>query len=157
MVFSQHVKRRSLVTIISIVLGYVEALVSQINHYTISLAGITGEGFCSAARSGTKLFRRNLLSGLLGDLLTKLILYVGSLLISLSSGFATYIFAAHNLHSSHGLLVGMLAAVVPLYLSQFFSYTMMSIIDTTFLCYAIDLDTGTVHMSAAHTVFSGFD
>lgn len=30
-------------------------------------------------------------------------------------------------------------------------------VDATFLCYAIDLDTGMVHMSAAHNVFSGFD
>ncbi|KAG0167447.1 hypothetical protein DFQ28_006079 [Apophysomyces sp. BC1034] len=119
-------KNRPLVTVVAMCLGYVEGLISQINHYTISLAGITGESFCASARSGTKLFRRNLLSGLLGDLLTKLILYIGSLLISLSSGFGTYIFASHTLHSSHGLLVGMLAAVVPMYLSQFFSYTMMS-------------------------------
>lgn len=30
-------------------------------------------------------------------------------------------------------------------------------VDATFLCYAIDLDTGMVHMSAAHDVFSGFE
>ncbi|KAL0083819.1 plasma-membrane choline transporter-domain-containing protein [Phycomyces blakesleeanus] len=119
-------KSRPFVWIVSILLAYLEAIVSQINHYTISLAGITGESFCSSARSGTKMFRRNLLSGLLGDLLTKLILYIGALVISLVSGLGTYVFATHSLHSPHGYIIGMLAAIVPMYISQFFSYTMMS-------------------------------
>ncbi|KAI8880532.1 hypothetical protein K501DRAFT_324963 [Backusella circina FSU 941] len=150
-------KARPFISIASWILVFLESFVSTINNYTISLVGITGESFFSAAKSGTKMFRRNLLSGLLGDLLTKLILSIGSIVISLSSGFGAYIFATHNLHSPHGFLVGLLATIMPLYISQFFSYTMMSIIDATFLCYAIDLDTGTVHVSAAHTVFSGFD
>ncbi|KAI8393976.1 plasma-membrane choline transporter-domain-containing protein [Radiomyces spectabilis] len=150
-------KSRPLASIISVLLSFIEALVNQINHYTISFAGITSESFCSSARSGTKIFRRNLISGLLGDLITKLVLYIGALVISLCSGFATYIYATHRLHSSHGILVGILAGILPMYLSQFFSYTMMSIVDATFLCYAIDLDTGMVHVTDAHTVFSGFD
>ena len=60
------------------------------------------------------------------DLLTKMILYIGSLVVALSSGFAVYIFATHNLRSSHGFIVGVLATIVPLYVSRFFSYTMMS-------------------------------
>lgn len=60
------------------------------------------------------------------DLLTKLILYVGAFVITLSSGFGTYIFATHSLQSTHGFVVAILAALVPMYISQFFSYTMMS-------------------------------
>lgn len=51
---------------ISILLGYIDALISTFNNYTISLAGITGENFFSAAKSATKIFRRNLLTGLFG-------------------------------------------------------------------------------------------
>lgn len=112
--------------VIFFIVGYLEGLVSQINHYTITLAGITGESFCSSAKSGTKMFRRNLLSGLLGDLLTKLILYVGPIVIALFSGFGGYIFATHTLQSSHGFVVGLLTTLMPLYLSQFYSYVMMS-------------------------------
>ncbi|CAO3629951.1 unnamed protein product [Cunninghamella echinulata] len=150
-------KSRPFVSIITMIISYIEASINQINHYVIGLAGITGDGFCSSARSGTKIFRRNLISGLVGDLITRMVLYVGALVISIASGFGGYIFASHNLHSSHGFIIGLLAAIVPLYMSQFFSYTMMSIVDATFLCYAIDLDTGSVHLSVAHDVFSGFD
>ncbi|MBM6388040.1 MAG: hypothetical protein JSY10_29520 [Paenibacillus sp.] len=41
-------------------------MISTFNNYTISLAGITGENFFSAAKSATKIFRRNLLTGLFG-------------------------------------------------------------------------------------------
>ncbi|KAK4516672.1 uncharacterized protein ATC70_011649 [Mucor velutinosus] len=143
--------------VLSFILRYIDALVSTFSNYTISLAGITGESFCSAATSATKIFRRNLLTGLFGDLLTQLILYIGASVIALSSGFGAYVYATHSLHSPHGFLVGLIGTLMPWYLSQFFSYTMMSIIDASFLCYAIDLDTGTVHLSAAHTAFSGFD
>lgn len=51
---------------IAILLAYIDALISTLNNYTISLAGITGENFFSAAKSATKIFRRNLLTGLFG-------------------------------------------------------------------------------------------
>lgn len=148
---------RPFAAILSFLLRLIDGIVSTFSNYTISLSGITGENFCSAAASATKIFRRNLLTGLFGDLLTQLILYIGASVIALSSGFGAYIYATHNLHSSHGFVVGLIGTLMPWYLSQFFSYTMMSIIDASFLCYAIDLDTGLVHLSAAHSVFSGFD
>lgn len=55
-------------TVISTVLSFIEGLISEINHYTIALAGITGESFYVSAKSSSKMFRRNLLSGLLGGL-----------------------------------------------------------------------------------------
>lgn len=57
---------RPFATLITIILGYIDAIISIFNNYTISLAGITGENFFSAAKSATKIFRRNLLSGLFG-------------------------------------------------------------------------------------------
>ncbi|CEP10848.1 hypothetical protein [Parasitella parasitica] len=148
---------RPFTTVFSFILRYIDAIVSTFSNYTISLAGITGESFCSAATSATKIFRRNLLTGLFGDLLTQLILYTGASVIALSSGFGAYVYATHSLHSPHGFVVGLIGTLMPWYLSQFFSYIMTSIIDASFLCYAIDLDTGMVHLSAAHNAFSGFD
>ncbi|CAO3628888.1 unnamed protein product [Mucor hiemalis] len=117
---------RPFAAMISILLGYIDALISTFNNYTISLAGITGENFFSAAKSATKIFRRNLLTGLFGDLLTQIILYIGASVIALSSGFGAYVYASHNLHSPHGFVVGLIGALMPWYMSQFFSYTMMS-------------------------------
>lgn len=57
---------RPFAAVFSLILRYIDALVSTFSNYTISLAGITGESFCSAATSATKIFRRNLLTGLFG-------------------------------------------------------------------------------------------
>ncbi|KAG0793658.1 hypothetical protein G6F57_003569 [Rhizopus arrhizus] len=150
-------KSRPFATFIELVLSYIEPFVNIVNHYTVALAGITSESFFSAANSSTKIFKRNLLSGIFGDLLTQIILQIGNSVIALASGLAAYVYATHQLHSPHGLIVGLIGTLISCYISQFYSYTLMSIIDATFLCYAIDLDIGTVHLSAAHTAFTGYD
>ncbi|KAH8554289.1 plasma-membrane choline transporter-domain-containing protein [Umbelopsis sp. PMI_123] len=134
-------------------LKFIEMIVGAINNETIILAGITGESFLASARSVTKVFRRNLISGVLEGLLTRMILNVSALMLSLFSGFATYIFVTRSLHSPHGMIVGFLAAVVPFYISRFFTSLLNNIIDALFVSYAIDLDTNTVHCNAAHKVF----
>lgn len=46
-------------------LRFVEIIVGAINNETIILSGITGESFLASARSVTKIFRRNLISGVM--------------------------------------------------------------------------------------------
>ncbi|KAG0742895.1 hypothetical protein G6F57_002207 [Rhizopus arrhizus] len=150
-------KSRPFATFIEFILSYIEPFVSIVNHYTIGLAGITGESFFSAANSATKIFKRNLLSGIFGGFLAQIILHIGTAAIALTSGLSAYIYATHQLHSPHGFIVGLIGTLMPYYISQFYSYVMMSIIDATFLCYAIDLDAGTVNLQAAHSAFSGYD
>ncbi|KAI8380636.1 plasma-membrane choline transporter-domain-containing protein [Choanephora cucurbitarum] len=116
---------RPLATVFSFILSYIDAIISTFSNYTISLAGITGENFFSAANSATKIFRRNLLT-VFGDLLTQMILSIGASVIALSSGLGAYVYATHQLHSPHGFIMGLLGTLMPWYLSQFFSYTMTS-------------------------------
>ncbi|KAM3579876.1 hypothetical protein VKS41_007601 [Umbelopsis sp. WA50703] len=137
-------------------LKFIELIVGAINNDTIILSGITGESFLASARSVTKVFRRNMLSGVLEGLLTRMILNISSLMVSLFSGFATYVFVSRSLHSPHGMMVGFLAAVVPFYISRFFTSLLNNIIDALFVSYAIDLDTNTVHCNSAHKVFGSF-
>ncbi|KAI8987689.1 plasma-membrane choline transporter-domain-containing protein [Mycotypha africana] len=112
--------------IAAVILRFIQVLVSTFSNYTITLAGITGDGFFSAASTATKIFRRNLLTGLFGDLLTQVILYIGTGVVAVSSGLGAYIYATHNLHSPHGFVVGLVGTLLPWYLSQFFSYLLMS-------------------------------
>lgn len=48
---------------------FLDGIIDQVNNYTIIYSGITGEGFWSSARSATKVFRRNLVTGLLSGAL----------------------------------------------------------------------------------------
>ncbi|KAI9277869.1 plasma-membrane choline transporter-domain-containing protein [Sporodiniella umbellata] len=112
--------------IVGYILGFIEPLVSTVNNYTIGLSGISGESFFSSAKSTTKIFRRNLLSGVFGDLLTQIILHIVAVVIMLVSGLSAYVYTTHQLHSPHGFVVGLIGALMPYYISQFYSYTMVS-------------------------------
>ncbi|KAF9973081.1 hypothetical protein BGZ73_003723 [Actinomortierella ambigua] len=134
---------------------FIEGLVENFNNYTLIYVGITGESLFSAARSASKIFRRNLLWGLMSDFLTKLILNINSMMLSVMMGFAAYIFATHTLHSPYGYVIGILASIIPYYVTRFFTHIMSITVDATFLCYAIDLDTNTCHSNKAHSAFGG--
>ncbi|KAF9164447.1 hypothetical protein DFQ26_001421 [Actinomortierella ambigua] len=134
-------------------LRFIEVLVENFNNYTLIYVGITGESLFSAARSASKIFRRNLLWGLMSDLLTKLILNINSMMLSVLTGFAAYIFATHTLHSPYGYVIGILASIIPYYVTRFFTHIMSITVDASFLCYAIDLDTNTCHSNKAHSAF----
>ncbi|KAF9208442.1 hypothetical protein BGZ49_008830 [Haplosporangium sp. Z 27] len=131
----------------------IQGLVENFNNYTLIYVGITGESLFSAARSASKIFHRNLLWGLISDFLTKLILFVYSTLLSLLTGFAAYVFATHTLRSPYGYVIGILSAIIPFYITRFFTHIMAITVDATFLCYAIDLDTNTCHSNKAHSAF----
>ncbi|KAG0262185.1 hypothetical protein BG011_000236 [Mortierella polycephala] len=131
----------------------IQSLVENFNNYTLIYVGITGESLFAAARSASKIFHRNLLWGLLSDVLTKLILFINSAMLSLLTGFVAYIFATHTLNSPYGYIIGILSTIIPFYVTRFFTHIMAITVDATFLCYAIDLDTNTCHSNKAHSAF----
>ncbi|CAG8468775.1 9943_t:CDS:2 [Gigaspora margarita] len=45
-------------------MSYIDGLIDVLNNYTLIYVGISGESFCSSAMFTTKLFRRNLIFGL---------------------------------------------------------------------------------------------
>ncbi|KAF9001388.1 hypothetical protein BGZ52_009985, partial [Haplosporangium bisporale] len=133
----------------------IQGLVENFNNYTLIYVGITGESLFAAARSASKIFHRNLLWGLISDVLTKLVLFINATMLSLLTGFAAYIFATHTLKSPYGYVVGILSSIIPFYITRFFTHIMAITVDATFLCYAIDLDTNTCHSNKAHSAFGG--
>ncbi|KAF9379554.1 hypothetical protein CPB97_008896 [Podila verticillata] len=133
----------------------IQGLVENFNNYTLIYVGITGESLFAAARSASKIFHRNLLWGLISDVLTKLVLFINATMLSLLTGFAAFIFATHILKSPYGYVVGILSSVIPFYITRFFTHIMAITVDATFLCYAIDLDTNTCHSNKAHSAFGG--
>ncbi|KAF9217115.1 hypothetical protein BGZ59_006429 [Podila verticillata] len=133
----------------------IQGLVENFNNYTLIYVGITGESLFAAARLASKIFHRNLLWGLISDVLTKLVLFINATMLSLLTGFAAYIFATHTLKSPYGYVVGILSSIIPFYITRFFTHIMAITVDATFLCYAIDLDTNTCHSNKAHSAFGG--
>ncbi|GES96139.1 plasma-membrane choline transporter-domain-containing protein [Rhizophagus clarus] len=111
----------------------IDGIIDNLNNYILVYVGISGKNFCISAYTTTKLFRSNLVSGLVNDFIAKSILYIGSVIIALLCGFATFIYATHSLESSYGYVVGIIAAIIPYYISQYYTYIMMSTVDATFI------------------------
>ncbi|KAF9430060.1 hypothetical protein BGZ94_008494 [Podila epigama] len=154
----------------------IQSLIENFNNYTLIYVGITGESLFAAAHSASRIFHRNLMWGLISDnkdigttnplltksvfdyildVLTKIVLFINATMLSLLTGFAAYIFAAHTLASPYGYVIGILSSVIPFFITRFFTHIMDITVDATFLCYAIDLDTNTCHCNKAHGAFGG--
>ncbi|RIA82536.1 plasma-membrane choline transporter-domain-containing protein [Glomus cerebriforme] len=146
-------KNYPILNCLSSFLACIDGIIDNLNNYILIYVGISGKNFCSSAYITTKLFRRNLIFGLVNDFIAKSILYIGSVIIALLCGFATFIYATHLLQSPYGYVVGIIAAIIPYYVSQFYTYIMMSTVDATFICYTIDLDSNTNHCNKAHEAF----
>ncbi|CAG8753404.1 8246_t:CDS:2, partial [Gigaspora rosea] len=152
----KNIRRSSVFYCITTCFACLDGIISVLDKYTLICVGISGESYFSSAVFTAKLFRRNLVFGLVNDTITNIILRIGAIMISLFCGFATFIYATHSLQSSYGYVVGILASIIPYYIAQFFVCIMMNIVDATFLCYAIDLDTNKIHCTKAHEAFSNF-
>ncbi|CAG8546591.1 1189_t:CDS:10 [Ambispora leptoticha] len=142
---------------VTVCLHCIEALIENLNNYALIYAGISGHNFCTSAKFTTKVFRRNLISGLFADVYTKFILSVGSLVISLISGIITFAYATHSLESPYGYVVAIIAFLIPYYTSKFYAGIMSNTIDALFLCYALDQDNDTNHCHLAHKTFKPFE
>ncbi|CAG8562941.1 18086_t:CDS:2, partial [Acaulospora morrowiae] len=138
-------------------LSFIDGIIGNLNNYALIYAGISGESFYTSAIMATKLFHRNLIPGLENDVVTKIVLYIGSIIVALLCGFATFIYAVHSLQSSYGYVAGIFAAIIPYYISQFYTHLMMNTVDAAFLCYAIDFDMNKNHCNKAHEAFYNFN
>lgn len=143
----------TVLTLVSGIVAFIDGLIESINNYTLIYVGLTGEGFCTSARNATKVFRRNLMSGIVTDLITRLVLYLLAFTMASVSGLTMYVFATHALHNPFAWIVSVLALIVPAYIGMFWGRVLTNTIDATFMAYAIDMDTGTNHCPAAHKIF----
>lgn len=151
--FRNHRSGSGVLTAIGGIIAFIDGLIESINNYTLIYVGLTGEGFCTSARHATKVFRRNLMSGIITDLITRLVLYLLAFTMAAVSGLTMYVFATHALHNPFAWVVSALALIVPAYIGVFWGRVLTNTIDATFMAYAIDMDIGTNHCPAAHKIF----
>ncbi|RHZ77383.1 hypothetical protein Glove_180g25 [Diversispora epigaea] len=141
---------------LSYCLSCFDHVIENMNNYILIYAGIACESFWESALSTTKLFSRNLIFGLVNDLVTQLVVRIGSIVIGLLCGFASLIYASHSLNSPYGYVVGLITGIIPFRIVKFYADFIMDTIDASFICYAIDLDVNKIHSNEVHESFSNF-
>ncbi|XP_010246842.1 PREDICTED: CTL-like protein DDB_G0288717 [Nelumbo nucifera] len=135
----------------------VNALLSAVdfvNKFTINFVAITGEGYCSGAKMTYELLKRNLLSPVFVETVSTRIL--GGIIFVLSAVYAIVVCAILKAASNLGVdsyLVAVLAWVLLIVVLGFFVHVLENVIDTVYVCYAIDRDRGEVFKQDVHEVY----
>ncbi|KAF5752018.1 CTL-like protein [Tripterygium wilfordii] len=135
----------------------VNALLSAIdflNKFTINFAAITGEAYCRSARMTYELLKRNLLSAVIVEIVSTRLL--AGITYVLSAVYAVAAWAILKGVSNLGVdtyFVAVLAWVLLIAVLSFFVHVLDNVIDTVYVCYAIDKDSGEVYKQDVHEVY----
>ncbi|KAE9616458.1 hypothetical protein Lal_00034372 [Lupinus albus] len=125
-----------------------------LNKFTINFAAITGEAYCSSARMTYELLRRNLLSAVFVETISSRLL--AGIVFVLSAIYTIVVCAilkgVTNL-GSDSYLVAALAWVLLILVLAFVVHVLDIVIDTIYVCYAIDRDRGEVCKQDVHEVY----
>lgn len=128
--------------------------VDFLNKFTINFVAITGEGYCAAAQMTYELLRRNLLSAVFVETVSTRIL--SGIVFVLSAVYAIAAFAVLKMVSSLGVdayFVVVLAWLLLIVILGFFVHVLNNVIDTVYVCFAIDRDKGEVCKQDVHEVY----
>ncbi|KAI3985972.1 hypothetical protein MKX01_039054 [Papaver californicum] len=135
----------------------VNALLSAVdflNKFTINFAAITGEAYCSSAKMTYELLKRNLLSAVFVETVSTRIL-AGTIFV-LSAIYAIMVCAILKAVSNLEVEVYFVAVVAGLLLIVvlgFFVHVLDNVIETVYVCFAIDRDKGEVFKQEVHDVY----
>ncbi|ESQ53107.1 hypothetical protein EUTSA_v10024826mg [Eutrema salsugineum] len=125
-----------------------------LNKFTINFAAITGEAYCTSAKMTYELLRRNLLSAVFVETVSTRILT--GIVFVLSAAYAVATWAVLKGVSNLGVdsyLVAILAWLLLIVILAFFVHVLDNVIDTIYVCYAIDRDKGDVCKQEVHEVY----
>ncbi|KAG5526814.1 hypothetical protein RHGRI_032922 [Rhododendron griersonianum] len=125
-----------------------------LNKFTINFAAITGESYCTSARMAYELLKRNLLSAVFVETVSTRLL--AGIAFVFSAIYAVVVCAILNSVSDLGAdsyFVAAMAWVLLLVVLSYFVHVLDNVIDTVYVCYAIDRDRGEVGKQEVHEVY----
>lgn len=125
-----------------------------LNKFTINFAAITGEAYCTSARMAYELLKRNLLSAVFVETISTRLL--AGIAFVFSAIYAVVVCAIVNSVSNLGAdsyFVAAMAWVLLLVVLSYFVHVLDNVIDTVYVCYAIDRDRGEVSKQEVHEVY----
>ncbi|KAL9238388.1 hypothetical protein vseg_012817 [Gypsophila vaccaria] len=130
------------------------AAVDFVNKFTINFAAITGEAYCASARMSYELLRRNLMSPVFVETISSRLL--AGVIFVLSAIYTVVVCAILNGVTNLGVSsywVALLAWLLLIVMLGFFAHLLDNVIDTIYICYAIDRDRAEVSKPDIHHVY----
>ncbi|XP_051147269.1 uncharacterized protein LOC127262571 isoform X1 [Andrographis paniculata] len=130
------------------------AAVDFLNKFTINFAAITGEAYCSAARMTYELLRRNLLSTVFVETVSTRILGGIVLVISAIYAIVVCVVLKGAVHlGDNAYIVSVAAWILLIVIMGYLVHVLDNVIDTVYVCYAVDRDRGEVNKQEVHEVY----
>ncbi|CAA0807752.1 Plasma-membrane choline transporter family protein [Striga hermonthica] len=128
--------------------------VDFLNKFTINFAAITGESYCKAAKMTYELLRRNLLSTVFVETVSTRILAGIVLVLSAIYAIVVCVLLKAVFHlSNEAYFVVVISWALLIVILGFFVHVLDNVIDTVYVCYAIDKDSGEVYKQDVHEVY----
>ncbi|CAH9125918.1 unnamed protein product [Cuscuta epithymum] len=128
--------------------------VDFLNKFTINFAAVTGESYCTSAKMTYELLERNLLSAVVVEIVSTRIL--AGISFVLSAIYAIVVCAVLKAGFHIGVdayFVAAMAWVLLIVVLGLFIHVLDNVIDTVYVCYAIDRDMGETSKREVHHVY----
>ncbi|KAJ6708011.1 CHOLINE TRANSPORTER-LIKE (SLC FAMILY 44) [Salix viminalis] len=136
----------------------VKALLSAVdflNKFTINFAAITGEAYCTSARMTYELLKRNLMSAVFVETVsTRLLAGIAFILSSIYAIVVCAILKGASNIGVYSYVVAVLAWALLIIVLGSFVNVLDNVIETVYICYAIDSDRGEVYRPEVHEVYA---
>ncbi|XP_068640510.1 uncharacterized protein [Aristolochia californica] len=140
--------------IIRVCAGFLLSAIDFLNKFTINFAAITGEAYCSSAKMTYELLKRNLLSAVFVETIsTRILAGIIFILSALYAIVACVILKAASALGAEAYVVAALAFVLLMAVLGYFVHVLENVIETIYVCYAIDRDKGDVFKQEVHEVY----
>ncbi|KAI8533171.1 hypothetical protein RHMOL_Rhmol11G0276200 [Rhododendron molle] len=125
-----------------------------LNKFTINFAAITGESYCTSARMAYELLKRNLLSAVFVETIsTRLLAGIAFVFSAIYAVVVCAILNSVNDLGADSYFVAAMAWVLLLVVLSYLVHVLDNVIDTVYVCYAIDRDRGEVGKQEVHEVY----
>lgn len=125
-----------------------------VNKFTINFTAITGESYCSAAKMTYELLRRNLLSAAFVETVsTRTLIGLIFVISTLYSIAACAILKAIDDLGTKTYYIAVVAWCLLMLVLGYFVHVLENVIDTIYICFAIDKDKSEVSKQDIHLVF----
>ncbi|KAI8901491.1 plasma-membrane choline transporter-domain-containing protein [Globomyces pollinis-pini] len=141
-------------SLVSLIIGLMSDILNNFSSYTLVHVGLTGETYLVSGYQCTRLFRRNLVLGLLTSSISRLMSFMGKLFVSSLIGLSCFWSSVSLLSSGGEWITALVATIIPYYIMGVLTHVIETTVDATFICYLMDLDTNSCHNEDAHRTFS---
>ncbi|XP_031476601.1 uncharacterized protein LOC116248126 [Nymphaea colorata] len=134
--------------------NFLLSAIDFLNKFTIIFAAIAGESYCSSSRMTYELLRRNLLSAVVVETVSTRILL--GITFVISAIYAIVVCAILRAVSDLGAdvyLIAVFAWLLLFVVFSFFIHVLDNVIDTIYICFAIDRDKTEVCKPDVHEVY----